>query len=242
MENTATFLREHFLLKALTHIETRQLLNHSSVCSYTKDAIVAQPGDSASFLLILEGFIKVFDTSEDGREFVLRLCETGSVLMAEYVFRDTAIPFYVQTIEDVKILKIPLSVICNLVLNSLTLSNAFNRKLAENSINSTKRMSALVFNSSFQRVGNYLLNQFAQLGCQQLRFKLPHSKSLIAAYIGISPETLSRTFHSFKEQGIDISGNVVTLSSPTDLCSFCELFPCSRCPTKKVNSCSPKTA
>ncbi|MFO1242058.1 MAG: helix-turn-helix domain-containing protein [Rickettsiales bacterium] len=66
--------------------------------------------------------------------------------------------------------------------------------------------------------------------------KLPYDKSLIAGYLGMKPETFSRTLQSLKEQGIDIDKNQVSLPDVFALCDYCDMElteKCSRAGTKE---------
>jgi CRP-like cAMP-binding protein len=81
--------------------------------------------------------------------------------------------------------------------------------------------------SPLEKTGRYLLN--LKLNKERCRFKLPYLKFLIAPYLGITPETFSRSLAKLKNSGIKIEGNELVLESEYSLCDFCELAVVSKC-------------
>jgi CRP-like cAMP-binding protein len=95
----------------------------------------------------------------------------------------------------------------------------------------------LTLHSAEQRVGRFLL---------QLRFStspggkdimLPFDKSLIAAYLGIKPETLSRVFQTFHKRGFTVERSHLTIPFRQALCEYCDKITMRSCPFANTEDC-----
>lgn len=88
-----------------------------------------------------------------------------------------------------------------------------------------------------QRVGWFLLKLFLENGERTKQIKLPYDKSLIAGFLGMKPETFSRTLQALKEHGIHIDRNVITLPDVYALCDFCDADLASKCSRAGTKEC-----
>ncbi len=79
---------------------------------------------------------------------------------------------------------------------------------------SAARLSLLAYGSALQKVAHFLLEMAGRLG-QQDRVQLPMSRYDIADYVGLSSETVSRTFTAMRERGlVATDGRSVVLLKP----------------------------
>jgi hypothetical protein len=66
---------------------------------------------------------------------------------------------------------------------------------------------------------------------------LPFDKSLIASYLGMKPETLSRVLQSFRDEGFRIERHQITLPEPYALCRHCDPGTAQKCDLAETDSC-----
>jgi CRP-like cAMP-binding protein len=59
--------------------------------------------------------------------------------------------------------------------------------------------------------------------------KLPISKSLLASYLGMTPESLSRALKKLKDEGISIENKAIKMQTGNELCSYCDKVIGSNC-------------
>lgn len=59
--------------------------------------------------------------------------------------------------------------------------------------------------------------------------KLPISKSLLASYLGMTPETLSRALKKLSSEGIEINNKQIVQRTGKELCSYCDKVIGSNC-------------
>lgn len=80
----------------------------------------------------------------------------------------------------------------------------------------TKHVKELKLRSSIERVAAYLLRQDAETGMTG-RFTLPCEKRQLAAYLGMTPESLSRALAGLRPYGVIVDQAAVALTSVEDL-------------------------
>ncbi|WP_201340299.1 helix-turn-helix domain-containing protein [Isorropodon fossajaponicum symbiont] len=51
---------------------------------------------------------------------------------------------------------------------------------------------------------------------------MPYSKSLTAAYLGMKPESFSRTLAELKKDGIILDNKKIKLANGHELCGYCD--------------------
>jgi len=69
-------------------------------------------------------------------------------------------------------------------------------------------------------------------------FRLPYSKSLIASYLGIKPESFSRALILLKEEGISLANKTINLESGDELCKYCDKVTGSSCRSFESEGCA----
>jgi hypothetical protein len=91
--------------------------------------------------------------------------------------------------------------------------------------------------SPLQRVGFYFLVKHLEAGHDRMEFALPFRKQLIANYLGITPETFSRTLKQLRDFGIDVEGEKIRLRDAFALCHFCDSDTAALCPNHGMTEC-----
>ena len=74
-------------------------------------------------------------------------------------------------------------------------------------------IEALSLSDSQQRVAHYLLSLVPQDQAGPVSVRLPARKNVIAAQLGLMPETLSRMLRAFSERGLlEVHATAITIS------------------------------
>jgi len=72
-----------------------------------------------------------------------------------------------------------------------------------------------------QRLGIFLLQRYGD-NEKPGTLRLPYEKSLLAARLGMTPESLSRSFSNLATAGVRCEGNLVTIENPARLAEHCQ--------------------
>ncbi len=95
----------------------------------------------------------------------------------------------------------------------------------------------LALHNAERRVGRFLLQMRFNTSPDGKDIVLPFDKALIASYLGIKPETLSRTFQTFRERGFIVERSHLTVPSRYALCEYCDTITMRSCPFAHTGDC-----
>lgn len=226
------------LFEKLTEQSLGKLLQHSTVHNYETDTLLVQQGDKPQHIyLVIEGSVKTFRLDEEGHETIFRLLQPGDTCMDAVLFMGGPSPIYVQTLTPSKILMIPERIVKTHVLEDGQFATNLLQIVTKYYKNSMHQIDAMNIKSPIQRVGYYFLLKHLDKGHDSLEFTLPFHKQSIANYLGMTPETFSRTLKKMKELGIDVKGDTIKLRDTYALCLFCDSDTQALCPHYSSEDC-----
>lgn len=225
------------LFTGLASEALQDILKYARIVSHNKGAMIFLQGEQASrFYIILDGWVKLFKGGTDGQESILQVMAVGETILETVIFSNSPFSVTAQAVEPVALLSIPATIIREKLQNNKQLAINMLSMVAGRSQALISQFEQLTLKTVTQRVGWFLLKLFLENGEHTKNLKLPYDKSLIAGYLGMKPETFSRTLQIFKEQGIDTEKNNVSLTDVFALCNFCDMelaTKCSRAGTKE---------
>ncbi len=226
------------LFAGIDNENLQDILKYSRVVEHNKGAMIFMQGEQAArFYIILEGWVKLFKGNTDGQESILQVMSVGESLLETVIFNNTPFPVNAQAVDNVKLLSIPASIIREKLQSNKELAINMLSTVAHRSQSLISQFEQLTLKSSTQRVGWFLLRLFLEKGGRNMNLKLPYDKSLIAGYLGMQPETFSRTLQSLKEHGIDIDRNLISLPDVYALCNYCDSELATRCSRAGTDDC-----
>ncbi len=208
--------------------------------SHNKGKILFLHEDKATrFYYIKKGWIKLFRETLDGTQAVVNVLDTGHIFGETAMFEDNLYPYSAEMIEQAEIISLPLSdlkteikINNKLALNMLT-AMAYSRRRQD------KEIEHRALQNAPQRIGCFLLRLADQNQKEPVIIHLPYDKTLIAARLGMQPETFSRALAKLREKtGIHVKGATVEMDSLEQLtnytCTACSSeFPCKDLQTAK---------
>lgn len=226
------------LFAGLSSSELSSILKYARIVSHNKGSLIFMQGEQASrFFIILDGWVKLFKGNVDGQESILQVSTIGENLLETVIFSDAPLPVNAQAVEKTKLLSIPASMLRERLKTSNTLAVNMISTVSGRSQALISQFEQLTLKTVNQRVGWFLLKLFMDNGERTKNLKLPYDKSLIAGYLGMKPETFSRTLQTLKEQGIDIERNSISLPDVFALCDFCDSELAEKCSKHNTPEC-----
>jgi CRP-like cAMP-binding protein len=226
------------LFAGLDPASLNDILKYARITNHNKGALIFMQGEQASrFYIILEGWVKLFKGNVDGQESILQVLSTGDNLLETVIFNDTPLPVNAQAVDNVKLLSIPASMIREKLKNNHALAVNMLSTVSGRSQALISQFEQLTLKTVTQRVGWFLLKLFLESGDRTKNLKLPYDKSLIAGYLGMKPETFSRTLQTLKEQGIDVERSSISLPDVFALCDFCDSDLAVQCSRHNTPEC-----
>jgi len=209
-------LRQADLFSRLDTDELVNLVAIARVLRLDSGDILFSAGDHAKgFYVLLEGKIKLYKISPDGKEYILRVVDGGQTFAEAAAFSGLAYPVFAESMGQCRLVYFDAGDFRNLIQKS--------PQLALNMI----ATMALLLQSLNQKIEDLSLREVAARLCRHLlsrarhqkgeakdgtTFQLETTKSALAASLGTISETLSRTFKKLQQHGIvQVDGGNVTL-------------------------------
>lgn len=217
-------LRTVPVFASLSPDELDELLSHAEIRTEEKGKLLVLQGEPASrYYVVLNGWVKLYKGDESGAEAILQMLTSGDTLQDTAVFLDAPAPASAQIVEDAVLLSVPASILRQAIRENAEMAVGMLDNLSHRSEDLIEQIGQNRLRSASERVGWFLLKlQLEAGGLGVSHIVLPYDKSLLASYLDMTPETFSRTLKRFRQQGLVVTNNTITLPRPNSLCAYCD--------------------
>lgn len=187
------FIDEARALEAIKHLSENREVRH-----YRKKDIIFREGENPRWLYFVEsGKVKVYKTSEDGRELIVKVAQAGDFLGFLALFQEDAYPESAAALEDCAVKLVPKSDFAALVFGNRDVNARFIKMLASHVAEREQQLIELAYNSVRKRVATALVHLHEQGGTS-----INLLREDLASLAGTAKETLIRTLTDFKNEGL----------------------------------------
>ena len=238
LPNSVNTLRTLPLFEGISTDILRAFLGQAHSVKFNKGQICLMQGEAATrFYIILEGWAKTIKSTPDGKELVLNLLGRGDALMETATAGSRRCPATVLAASKMKLLSVPSSVLREYLDRNHRLAANMMEAAANQTQTLISQMEQLMLRDAPQRVGWFLLRFHLLAGRKSDKITLPFDKTVIASYLGIKPETLSRTLGFFRTKGFVMHNHTVVMPDSHALCAFCTPELAQNCSRIETNEC-----
>jgi len=183
-----------------------------------KGRIIFSEGDEGrGFYVVVNGRVKVFKVSPDGKEHILHIVGPGETFGQVAVYAGRSFPASSEAITKTHLLFIPRTAFVELIAGNPSLAMSM---LAVLSLR-LREFTVQIENLSLKEVPGRLASYLIYLADEQKagdHISLPISKGQLASLLGTIPETLSRIFTKISNQNlIEVSGREIKILDRTGL-------------------------
>ncbi|MEE9273104.1 MAG: nitrate- and nitrite sensing domain-containing protein [Robiginitomaculum sp.] len=215
------------------------ILKHADIRNFEKGKLLFMQGETLSrYYLILEGWVKLYKSTESGDEAILQMLSSGDSLMEAAVFLNIPSLVSAQIVQNAKVLSIPAPIIRQSLMDNKKLALNMIGGLSMRSQGFIRQIEHLRLKTATERVGWFLLKLcMDQNGGRGNAIKLPYDKSTIASFLDMTPETFSRSLKRFKNKGFSIQNDKITKPAFKALCTFCDETLSDTCTFKDQDRC-----
>lgn len=177
--------------------------------------LIAQ-GEQADFLyIVVEGLVELRAKAE-GRETTMAILQPISAFVAASVLKDEPYLTSARTLDKSRILLIPSSDVREAFARDAGLARALVHEVADAYHGAIKRLKDQKLRTGVERLANYLIAlEHVQGSTGEVR--LPVDKRTLAAFLGMTPENLSRAFATLTAHGVKVNGARIRLHDRADL-------------------------
>ncbi|UXN04183.1 MULTISPECIES: cyclic nucleotide-binding domain-containing protein [unclassified Bartonella] len=186
----------------------QSLINGGFLQNFPEGVVLIHQNQRADFLYILiEGNIEMFSYTEE-KQTILDIVEPVGLFILAAVLNDDVCLQSARTLSNATVLMIPAEQVRQAIEEDITFMRAVVRELAKRYRHTVKELKNQKLRSSSERLANFLI-KFAKQQNQTHFIDLPCEKRLIARYLGMTAENLSRSFSQLAKHGIKVDGSRV---------------------------------
>lgn len=190
-------------------------LSHQSwvLAARRGDALVTSGARLPGVFVLAYGLAKLALRAPDGRERVLRIVNAGQGFGTAAALTGRVSRYEVHVLTDSKLVVVPSSALYALLEREPRFARSVMKAMAQRVLDLCAEMEAETLQSSGQRLASYL-DELAQPmeGNGGWMARLPVSKTLVAARLGMKKETLSRLLRRLATEGlIEVSRREISI-------------------------------
>jgi CRP/FNR family transcriptional regulator, dissimilatory nitrate respiration regulator len=183
------------------------------------DYLFRRGDPSEGFYVMQKGAINVHRVSASGKEQVLHVFRPVESLAEAALATPTGYPADARATAASTVLLVPKRDFIALLRSRPELALRILGSMSQHLRVLVGLLDDLTLKDIETRLANWLLNQCARpLTEQPITFELDRTKRVLAAEMGTTSETLSRTFAKFRQQKLlRVSGTTITVTNPKGL-------------------------
>jgi CRP-like cAMP-binding protein len=212
LDEDLTTLRKCAMFAPFLPDELREILIDAAVQKFPRNAVLFMQNEPAKrFYIVLEGRVKILRETADGRESVLRLFHPGESFAEASILQINGYPATAIACEDVRALGIPAERFKRQMHGNPELAMAVIAELGRKLHHFVGHVEQLTARSATERLAGFLLKMCPNDECAAAVVRLPIEKAVIAATLGMQPETFSRSLSKLRSFGVRIDGDEVSI-------------------------------
>lgn len=210
MSNCFWIIKNNELFANLATEDIAYLESQAKMRRLKKGERIYLPDDAAdSVLLVVEGRIKICNTTQEGKESILNFVDAGELFGETSILGDSQHADIAETIEKSTIVMIPRAAMVPILRKYPSVVFGVTKLFGLRRQRIERRLRNLLFKSNRQRIIHLLIELTEKYGQQSengisLKIRLSHQE--IASLIGSTRETVTVVLGQLKSEGlIDIA-------------------------------------
>ena len=182
------------------------LLEGAVAKPFARHATLFLQGEPATrCFVVLAGWVRLYRQAAQGHEVTIALFGRGESFAEAVVLQTMAFPVSAEVIADSRLLVIPAEGILRHLRGSTELCFKVMAAMARRLQDLVVQLEAVASRPSLQRLAQFLL-RLCPGDSGACRIELPLDKNLIAARLGMQPETFSRGLAKLRRAGVESDG------------------------------------
>ena len=196
-----------------------RIISPSFMQSFPPKTILLKENERADFLyVILDGLVLMSAKSNEG-ETALEILGAVDVFILAAVLNDDVCLQTAQTLVATRVLMIPAALVRDLMSEDSGFMRAIVFETARAYRRLVKELKTQKLRSSVQRLANWILKESLTSTDPEVVI-IPFEKRILAAYLGMTPENLSRSFANLVSHGVSVEASSVRIINHEKLLRF----------------------
>lgn len=222
--------------------DIEKLLQRSSVRPLDRGASVYLQGERAhSLYVVLEGWVKTYRITPCGNEAVVGIFTKCNNFGEEAALGDQNFVSGAEAVSQALVLQIDAHFLVQALSRDMVLCQSVLSGAMESNRCLVHHVEQLKSHTAGQRIADFLLSLCGDRtgNCTVI---LPYDKVLIAAWLGMKPESLSRAFRRLKGYGVTIQKDHAIIESVEHLAHYADEDPAEAWSAKHDSKAGRSTA
>jgi CRP/FNR family transcriptional activator FtrB len=207
------------LFSAITTTSFKEITKNATLKHFPQRTMLTNEGGFADFLHIpIEGSVEIFCT-HNGHETTIDIVQPVAACFLDAVIRNNIYLSSARTLGPAQIALIPAQTVRDLLERDSAFAGAVIHESAKRYCDAIRLLKNEKLRTGTERLANWIL----QAGIPHDRYKtieLPFEKHTLASILGMSPETLSRSFARLTKYGVKTFGRHIFIEDGLALESF----------------------
>ncbi len=223
-------LRSSVLFQDVPLVLLDQLITHGSKRRLARGETLFVQGDKALCLyVVLDGWVKLSRLKQSGEDIVVAVYTKGESFGEAAALMGGIYPVTVEAAEDSIVYQVSAKNISEAIRTNPDLAMAMLAATFRHNHELVLEIEDIKGHTAAQRLATFLV-ALAPVTHGPCSFALPYDKGLIAARLGMKPESLSRSFANLRANGVTVQRGNVTVN---DLDTLKALINAERGPKQK---------
>lgn len=215
-------IRRLSLFRDMSQQSYEHLTRGVYVQHFPEGLTMIRQGEPADFLhILLHGQVELF-ASWEGRETTMAVIKPIGTFILAATIRDAPCLMSARTLERSRIMLLPSTNLRQAFRDDFGFAHAIMDELAGCYRAVVRHAKGLKLRNSRERIASYLMRQ-ARLAGDVRSYQLPVEKRLLASYLGMTAENLSRALRGLEDDGLKIDGTRVIITDPVKLMKIARL-------------------
>lgn len=190
--------------------------------SYDKGRVLFMEGEFGEAVhFVIEGRVKIYKTSENGKEHILYIAGPGDIFAEVILFNEVNYPATAEVIEKSRIGKIRNEDLEQVLKAHPSMAVAIIKVLNKRLIDAQQRVKSLALDNTHGRTARMLMKLAMEHGVKTekgVELELSISRQELANMVGTTRETVTRVLMAFKKYNlIEIERNTIRIPQPEKL-------------------------
>ena len=172
--------------------------------TYKKGEILIRADDEPQGIFYLKsGTVRQYSISKDGEEQTLTLYKPISYFPMMWAINNTPNAYYFEALTDVEVYRAPRDAVLEFIKKEPDVLYDLTSRIYSGMHGLLSRMEYLLFSSAYNKILFTLINNATRFGvCENGEIRLHMTHKDIAAFSGLTKETISREIKKLEEKGL----------------------------------------
>jgi CRP-like cAMP-binding protein len=188
----------------------------SAVMLAPHDTLFRQGDPATAFFIMIDGWMKLCRITLSGEETVVNILTKGDSYAEAHALTGARYPATAEAVSNARVVRIPADHIIRCIRESPDIALAMIAFASQHLHHLVQQIEQLKAQSGVQRVAEFLAS-LAPVDHGACVIALPYDKVVIAARLGLKPESLSRAFAKLKSVGVAVHASHVAVSDVAKL-------------------------